>query len=128
MISTVRWLVMCARGVFAVQRYFVITMFVDAVRGEEQRGRAAGRPAADDQDVGLDVLTMRLLGREHDVVADSVQNGASTVAAVGRRARLVLARTARSASSLHAEDGVVVEVLVAGDEDVRGQRLRSRAR
>ena len=26
MISTVRWLVMCARGVFAVQRYFVITM------------------------------------------------------------------------------------------------------
>ena len=27
MISIVRWLVMCARGVFAVQRYFVMTMF-----------------------------------------------------------------------------------------------------
>jgi hypothetical protein len=27
MISTARWLVMCARGVFAVQRYFVMTRF-----------------------------------------------------------------------------------------------------
>ena len=39
MISTARWLVMCARGVFAVQRYFVITMLSHAVGAQEERAR-----------------------------------------------------------------------------------------
>ena len=51
--SIVRWLVMCARGVFAVQRYFVMHDVVDAQRAQEQRAGTAGRTAPDDEDVRL---------------------------------------------------------------------------
>ena len=52
-ISIVRWLVMCARGVFAVQRYLV-TRILSTPRSTAQRRPGPGGPAADDQHVRLE--------------------------------------------------------------------------
>ena len=50
-ISIVRWLVMWARGVFAVQRYLVIMMFATP---REERNRAADEPAGPDHFFRMD--------------------------------------------------------------------------
>ena len=53
-ISMVRWLVMCARGVFAVQRYLVIMMLLIP---SVDRKRAADAPAGPDPTTSTSVST-----------------------------------------------------------------------
>ncbi len=52
-ISIVRWLVMCARGVFAVQRYFVMQTLSTPSVLRNSALAPPGRAAPDDEDVGL---------------------------------------------------------------------------
>jgi hypothetical protein len=57
-ISTARWLVMCARGVFAVQEYLVMTMWSTP---EVASARAAVAPAGPDPTMRTSVLTGSLI-------------------------------------------------------------------
>jgi hypothetical protein len=55
----VRWLVMCARGVFAVQRYLVIMMLLTP---RLDRNRAADAPAGPEPTTSTSVSTTTSVG------------------------------------------------------------------
>ena len=113
----VRWLVMCARGVLAVHRYLVITMFVDAVGRQCERRATADRAATDDQDEVLVLLTVLA---PNDAEANARPRRVERPSA-GRDARRVVGEIDDEAV-LHPEHGVGVQVRVVGDGDVRDER------
>ena len=116
MISTARWLVMCARGVFAVQRYFVMTMFSHAV-GAEEAARSSCPPGREP----TIRTSVSIIVREHQVVAHRPVRHVQLLPSGASPGSWRSNGPIRLAA--HAEDGVGVEVLVALDEHVGDQRL-----
>ena len=93
---------------------------VDAVGGQAQRGAAAGRAAADDQDVGLEVLVLGHGAFSRRMSKWTPVHGVSSARPSGAVPGGCSANVDDEAV-LDPEHRVGGQVGVAGDEDVRGQ-------
>ena len=112
-ISMVRWLVMCARGVFAVQRYLVIMMLSTP---RVDRNSAAEAPAGPDPTIRTSVVTTMSSGSRSRRVPSSNRAIAHTtfVPYISPSGSLISSSRAPSGSRKYSEAPLDVLVVDAG--------------